>query len=469
MTANSPSRHPGPLHIAAASPKGPDTMDRTPDRITVLIDGLALLKARASLEEEIGRRIDLDFHRLLYEARWKVFEHEGLNSERIVRAEFFAHGLFEPDDAYNRPSLRSSDFAVDDLSEPDDIYSGLRRLGYRIHGDLSYAAHATQESPVDEVVWLLRNDVGRHGGDLLYVGYESEQHPVREALLDIALQADETPSIVLGQFRVVDSQRCEDLGGFLAPKLDVMSDLDMSRGKILRLPEVRRRIEPAEAVPEHAVMDDRSAEPPTRAPRPVLALLNHTATESALWEICGKHRGPDTYPDWGRVRRFLEQRAAGAEVTALSFFANRPPAEVLNELTASGFQPQVLTPREKDRQPHRLAAQAINRALDGCRDRNLDIVLVTVDGDHAGRLRSLREADAGKAPSDQRRLTVIGLRGRMQSQAYRNAEIEVLDLEYDVEAFSQPLPGRRVPISLDKYEPDAVLGDFGLDDGPDAA
>lgn len=450
-------------------------MERTLDHLTVLIDGLALLKARAGLEEEIGRPIDLDFRRLFYEASWGIFEPERSNSKRVVRAEFFARGLFEPDDAYDRPSLRRSDFFAHGLMEEHELfYDQLQQIGYRIHGDPRLEGFTPWAPPTDEIVDLLRNEVGPHSGNLLYVGYEGDESDIRDALLDVARQVDGS-RIALGQFQVDDSQRYEDLGGgILVPKLDIASDLGMSRGshgKILRLPEAPHHLEPPDDVPEHDSKDDRDAGPLPHAARPLLILVNHSAIEGALWSILDGRPGPEYQPDWGLVRNFCVQLAASADVRALSFFANRPPKGVLDNLTHLGFEPKPLGSATQREQPRGLAAQAIDRALKGLRDRDLDVVLVTTTGKHAKQLRALQEIDADKAPANRRRLTVIGLWDRMPVKVYLDAGIEVLDLERDVGAFGQPLPKRWLPTKVDNLAIDEVLGDFGLNspDGPDAA
>lgn len=455
-------------------------MERTLDHLTVLIDGLALLKARAGLEEEIGRPIDLDFRRLFYEASWGIFEPERSNSKRVVRAEFFARGLFEPDDAYDRPSLRRSDFFAHGLMEEHELfYDQLQQIGYRIHGDPRLEGFTPWAPPTDEIVDLLRNEVGPHSGNLLYVGYEGDESDIRDALLDVARQVDGS-RIRLGQFQVDDSQRYEDLGGILVPKLDIASDLGMTSDSIYRprnTPHVVAHSYTAngDTADKHASIERAPRPRPalTPLPRPLIVLIDVENVDGVLGHLIGdKNLSRDTRPDYSRARDFFLDRAGQGELTVIAFLQafdhNAGFARYLRR--ALGFEVVELKPEAVPKNPNRrrsVVDEAIISVLRKLRDRHCDVIVVSNDGDYFRHLADLRDHGI----DDERRFTVIGFVDMMSGKYVVADWIETLDLVDDVRAFRNPPPRLFKPMSVDEFDPGRLLGDLGLDppDGPDAA
>ncbi|HYN29372.1 MAG TPA: NYN domain-containing protein [Dermatophilaceae bacterium] len=158
--------------------------------------------------------------------------------------------------------------------------------------------------------------------------------------------------------------------------------------------------------------------------------------------ILGRRPHPEERPRWDRLLRFAE-REWEQPVKGLFFLASNGelPMSFIQALVSIGYRPVPLTgaPDEK------VVDIAIQRTLRALRDRDDDVMLVSNDGDFAPQVEEV---------CDGRRVAVVGFR------EFRNARfrelvddgLELFDLEYDVEAFTSPLPRLRV-IPIAEFDP----------------
>ena len=222
--------------------------------------------------------------------------------------------------------------------------------------------------------------------------------------------------------------------------------------------------------PQPAVVAPTAAPPPPptaapaapAGPRNVLVLIDHENIDWSLGNLIGPAQlNAETRPRWKTLRTFVESRANGGAVQFLSFLQHN---DVITGFAVyldgeEGFRP-ILLESEIDQTGRRrpVVDEAIHRSLAALRERECDVLVVTNDGGYLIHLRALRETSAGI----ERRFGVIGFVDEM-SALYRQEDwIEVFDLERDVGAFTYTLPRRYMPIAIDKFDVDSVLGDFGL-------
>ena len=221
--------------------------------------------------------------------------------------------------------------------------------------------------------------------------------------------------------------------------------------------------QPAAAAPAAAPPQPPTAAPAAPAgPRNVLVLIDHENIDWSLGNLIGPAQlNAETRPRWKTLRTFVESRANGGAVQFLSFLQHN---DVITGFAVyldgeEGFRP-ILLESEIDQTGRRrpVVDEAIHRSLAALRERECDVLVVTNDGGYLVHLRALRETSAGI----ERRFGVIGFVDEM-SGLYRQEDwIEVFDLERDVGAFSYALPRRYMPIAIDQFDVDSVLGDFGL-------
>lgn len=206
--------------------------------------------------------------------------------------------------------------------------------------------------------------------------------------------------------------------------------------------------------------------PAPAGPRNILVLIDHENIDWSLGNLIGpQHLNADTRPRWNTLRAFAETRAQGGGVQFLSFLQHNDAitgfAVYLDG--EEGFRPILLESEVEETTGRRrpVVDEAINRSLAAIRDRQCDVLVVSNDGGYLPHLQSLRAA----RPDAERRFGVIGFIDEM-SALYRQEDwIDVFDLERDVGAFTYELPRRYMPIAVDQFDIDAVLGDFGLDAG----
>lgn len=161
--------------------------------------------------------------------------------------------------------------------------------------------------------------------------------------------------------------------------------------------------------------------------------------------ILGRRPRPEERPRWDRVKRFVEQHWA-RPVTAL-FFLNCHgdlPMSFVQAMIAVGYKPVPLTgPADV-----KVVDVAISRTLRALRDRSADVMLVSHDGDFLGDMAAL---------NDGRRLGALGFHEfRNTGFAALDPPVELLDLEYDAHAFTEPLARLRI-IPIDEFDPALFL------------
>lgn len=162
--------------------------------------------------------------------------------------------------------------------------------------------------------------------------------------------------------------------------------------------------------------------------------------------ILGRRPRADERPRWDRVLQFAEERWK-QPAQGLFFLAanNELPMAFVQALIAIGYRPVPLSgaPGEK------VVDIAIQRTLDALQDRDDDVILVSNDGDFVDEIDELL---------DGRRVGVAGFTEFRNSgfQQLVGAGLQTFDLEYDVQAFNEPLPRIRI-IPIHEFDPAQFL------------
>ena len=148
-------------------------------------------------------------------------------------------------------------------------------------------------------------------------------------------------------------------------------------------------------------------------------------------------------PRWDRLLEFCG-RTWQQPVSGLFFLAanNELPMAFVQALLSMGYRPIPLSGAAQEK----VVDIAIQRTLDALADRTDDVLLVSNDGDFL--------AGTEKLLDGRRRVGVVGF------TEFRNHEflplagrgLELIDLEYDVDAFTARLPRVRI-ISIDEFDP----------------
>ena len=163
--------------------------------------------------------------------------------------------------------------------------------------------------------------------------------------------------------------------------------------------------------------------------------------------IHGRRPRPEERPRWDKLLDFARDRW-GQEPTGLFFLAatNELPMSFVQALLSIGYRPVPLTgaPGEK------VVDIAIQRTMEALEDRAGDVMLVSNDGDFTEGVERLldgrrRVAVVGFTEFRNSTLTALGSRG-----------LELVDLEYDADAFTAPLPRVRI-IPIDEFDPREFL------------
>ncbi|WP_116116119.1 NYN domain-containing protein [Austwickia chelonae] len=161
--------------------------------------------------------------------------------------------------------------------------------------------------------------------------------------------------------------------------------------------------------------------------------------------ILGRRPRPEDRPRWDRVKRFAEEHWGQPSVPLFFLAVNGEiPMPFVQALIAVGYKPVPLSGQPDQK----VVDIAIQRTLEVLRDRPADVMLVSHDGDFLSHVHDL---------NDGRRLAVLGF------AEFRNAgfsalgpQVELIDLEYDVNAFTERLPRLRV-IPIDEFDPEDFL------------
>lgn len=162
--------------------------------------------------------------------------------------------------------------------------------------------------------------------------------------------------------------------------------------------------------------------------------------------ILGRRPRPEERPRWERLLQFAEQRWQ-QPARGLFFLAanNDLPMTFVQALLAIGYRPIPLSGAAGEK----VVDIAIQRTLVELRRREADVLLVSNDGDFVEQVGDVL---------DGRRVGVIGFVEFRNSSFAPLVErgLEVLDLEYDVQAFNERLPRIRV-IPIDEFDPAQFL------------
>ncbi len=162
--------------------------------------------------------------------------------------------------------------------------------------------------------------------------------------------------------------------------------------------------------------------------------------------ILGRRPRPGERPRWERVLQFSEERW-GQPAKGLFFLAanNELPMAFVQALLAIGYRPVALSGGAGEK----VVDIAIQRTLSELRHRDADVILVSNDGDFVSDVDALL---------DGRKVGVVGF-VEFRNHGFVNLVdkgLECIDLEYDVEAFNDPLPRVRI-IPIDEFDPTQFL------------
>ena len=158
--------------------------------------------------------------------------------------------------------------------------------------------------------------------------------------------------------------------------------------------------------------------------------------------MLGRRPRPEERPRWDRLLDFARERWAQEPVGLFFLAANTElPMSFVQALISMGYRPVPLAgaPGEK------VVDIAIQRTLHALRDRSSDVMLVSNDGDFVEDMEALL---------DGRRLGVIGFT-EFRNHAFTalaRRGLEVFDLEYDAQVFTEPLPRVRI-IPIEEFDP----------------
>ncbi|MDC5699348.1 NYN domain-containing protein [Intrasporangium calvum] len=162
--------------------------------------------------------------------------------------------------------------------------------------------------------------------------------------------------------------------------------------------------------------------------------------------ILGRRPRPEERPRWERLLQFA-QELWGQPAAGLFFLSanNELPMPFIQALVAIGYRPVPLSGGSNEK----VVDIAIQRTLDEIRRRHADVLLVSNDGDFVDQVRDLL---------DGRRVGVVGFQ-EFRSNAFLPLAahgLSTFDLEYEVQAFNEPLPRVRI-IPIDDFDPAEFL------------
>jgi uncharacterized protein len=158
--------------------------------------------------------------------------------------------------------------------------------------------------------------------------------------------------------------------------------------------------------------------------------------------ILGRRPRPEERPRWDRLLEFARDRWDQPPIGLFFLAANNElPMSFVQALLSMGYRPVPLAgaPHEK------VVDIAIQRTLQALAERDGDVLLVSNDGDFVDDMEAL---------VDGRRLGVIGFTEFRNHgfTALARRGLEVFDLEYDAEVFTERLPRVRI-IPIEEFDP----------------
>lgn len=156
--------------------------------------------------------------------------------------------------------------------------------------------------------------------------------------------------------------------------------------------------------------------------------------------VLGRRPHPEERPRWNKLLHFAEQNWQ-QPASGLFFLAvgDSLPVSFVQALTAMGYRPIPLRGEGK------VVDIAIQRTAEALRDRPADVMLVSHDADFVPQMTDL-------AMDLERRTALVGFNEFMATELRNIPGIEIIDLEYDVEAFTSTLPRVRI-IDIDEFDP----------------
>jgi uncharacterized protein len=159
--------------------------------------------------------------------------------------------------------------------------------------------------------------------------------------------------------------------------------------------------------------------------------------------ILGRRPRPEERPRWDRLLQFARERFDQDAVGLFFLAANTElPMSFVQALLSIGFRPIPLSGAANQK----VVDIAIQRTMSALVDRDDDVLLVSNDGDFVEGIEELVDGS--------RRVGVVGFTEFRHHEfvALSGRGLELIDLEYDVEAFTTPLPRVRI-IPIDEFDP----------------
>ena len=158
--------------------------------------------------------------------------------------------------------------------------------------------------------------------------------------------------------------------------------------------------------------------------------------------ILGRRPRPEERPRWDQLLEFARDRWDQPPVGLFFLAANNElPMSFVQALLSMGYRPVPLAGAAHEK----VVDIAIQRTLQALAERDGDVLLVSNDGDFVEDMEALL---------DGRRLGVIGFtefRNHAFSALVRRG-LEVFDLEYDAQVFTERLPRVRI-IPIEDFDP----------------
>ena len=158
--------------------------------------------------------------------------------------------------------------------------------------------------------------------------------------------------------------------------------------------------------------------------------------------ILGRRPRPEERPRWDQLLEFARDRWDQPPVGLFFLAANNElPMSFVQALLSMGYRPVPLAGAAHEK----VVDIAIQRTLEALAERDGDVLLVSNDGDFVEGMESI---------ADGRRLGVVGFT-EFRNQGFAplvQRGLEVIDLEYDVDAFTAQLPRVRI-IPIDEFDP----------------
>ena len=159
--------------------------------------------------------------------------------------------------------------------------------------------------------------------------------------------------------------------------------------------------------------------------------------------ILGRRPRPEERPRWDRLLQFARERFDQDAVGLFFLAANSElPMSFVQALLSIGFRPIPLSGTATQK----VVDIAIQRTMAALLDRDDDVLLISNDGDFVEGIEQLVDG--------RRRVGVVGFTEFRHHEfvALAGRGLELIDLEYDVEAFTTPLPRVRI-IPIDEFDP----------------